>query len=437
MARLVAIAFVWLGCAVAWVILGTTLVARTNDVTNSLDSEVHALWGPPGAQLPPNATYTTYETAKEVVTTTNGSGIPTQQTVEKQVAVERSLPLDASDIAVAFDLEHRKKGLLWFPTYSVKFEARYVVVNSTDAKREAVLKFPLNKHASERGGAERGGVSYDGFHIEDADGKAIAYEIRDSVASWKTELEPGARHEFRIGYGSRGTSSWTYELTANNTEVKNFRLKMATSFPNVDFPAGTTSPTRHAAEQGRWHGEWVFSSLVAGAPIGIEMPKLLNPGPLASKVTFFAPLSLLFFFFVVAILAFVRKREMHPFHYLLLGCAFFAFHLLFSYLVDHLSIAPSFAIASLVSLFLVVSYARLFVGWRFALLEMGLSQTIYLVLFSLTFFWEGYTGLSIAIGAILTLFLVMQITGRFDFSLKKAAQDKEPLPVTPEATPAT
>ena len=104
------------------------------------------------------------------------------------------------------------------------------------------------------------------------------------------------------------------------------------------------------------------------------MPQLLNPGPLASKVTFFAPLSLLFFFFVVAILAAVQHREIHPMHYLLLGCAFFAFHLLFAYLVDHVALVPSFVIASLVSLFLVISYARLFVGWRFALREMGLAN---------------------------------------------------------------
>jgi inner membrane protein involved in colicin E2 resistance len=145
----------------------------------------------------------------------------------------------------------------------------------------------------------------------------------------------------------------------------------------------------------------------------------------------------LFFFFVVAILALVKKKELHPMHYLLLGCAFFAFHLLFAYLVDHLEPGPSFAIASAVSIALVVSYARLFVGWRFALVEMGLSQVIYLVLFSLTFFWEGYTGLAITIGAVVTLFLVMQLTGRFDFRVLKSGAPGATLgprlPLTPGA----
>jgi hypothetical protein len=34
------------------------------------------------------------------------------------------------------------------------------------------------------------------------------------------------------------------------------------------------------------------------------------------------------------------------------------------------------------------------------------------VLFSYAFFFEGFTGLAVTIGAILTLFVVMQMTGR-------------------------
>ena len=116
-----------------------------------------------------------------------------------------------------------------------------------------------------------------------------------------------------------------------------------------------------------------------------------------------------------AVLSQVRGHELHPMHYFLLSCAFFAFHLLFAYLVDRLSIGASFAIASAVSVFLVISYARLFVGWLFAVREIGIAQLLYLVLFSYTFFWDGFTGLAITIGAIATLFFVMQTTGRSAF----------------------
>lgn len=46
----------------------------------------------------------------------------------------------------------------------------------------------------------------------------------------------------------------------------------------------------------------------------------------------------------------------------------------------------------------------------------GASQLLYLVLFSFTFFFEGFTGLAITFGAVLTLFVMMQLTGRLDWA---------------------
>ena len=414
MRRLLAIALIWMGCTVAWAILGATLVSRTNDVGNALDGQVHALFGPPGRQAPPLGIYAVKEIVKETVTTQQDGTQPVQRVVEREKLVEHPLDLDGSSIEAEFDLQHRKKGLMWFPTYGIRFEGQYDFKNPSNDAQKARLKFPL---ASGAAGRELGApVSLDDFRVTDASGQPVSYRVEDGTAVWEAEFEPNASKRFSVAYRTRGTSTWHYLLTEGNGEVKDFELRMKASFPNVNFPAGTMSPTDHSTRNGAWQGHWKYTSLISGAPIGIEMPQLLNPGPLASKVTFFAPLSLLFFFFVVAILAIVQKREMHPMHYLLLGCAFFAFHLLFAYLVDRVALVPSFVIASLVSLLLVVSYARWFVGWRFALREMGLSQLIYLVLFSHTFFWEGFTGLAVTIGAVITLFIVMQLTGKIDWN---------------------
>ena len=84
--------------------------------------------------------------------------------------------------------------------------------------------------------------------------------------------------------------------------------------------------------------------------------------------------------------------------------------------MDHVSIHLSFIVCSAVSLFLVVSYLRLVVGMRFAAFEAGGTQFLYLILFSYAFFYKGFTGLAITIGSILTLFAVMQMTGRIRWS---------------------
>jgi LAS superfamily LD-carboxypeptidase LdcB len=44
------------------------------------------------------------------------------------------------------------------------------------------------------------------------------------------------------------------------------------------------------------------------------------------------------------------------------------------------------------------------------------------VLFSYAFFFDGYTGLAITIGAILTLFIVMQTTARVQWTEKFAVR---------------
>jgi len=52
------------------------------------------------------------------------------------------------------------------------------------------------------------------------------------------------------------------------------------------------------------------------------------------------------------------------------------------------------------------------VGPRFAWLQAGGAQFIYLVMFSYASFVPGYTGLAITTGCIVTLFVVMQLTAR-------------------------
>jgi inner membrane protein involved in colicin E2 resistance len=118
------------------------------------------------------------------------------------------------------------------------------------------------------------------------------------------------------------------------------------------------------------------------------------------------------------IISTLRNMDLHPLNYFFLAGAFFAFHLLLAYLVDHVSIHAAMAISSVVSIALVVSYLRLVAGIRFAALEAGTAQLIYLVIFSYAFFWKGFTGLAITIISVITLFVVMQATGRIKWSEK-------------------
>jgi inner membrane protein involved in colicin E2 resistance len=261
---------------------------------------------------------------------------------------------------------------------------------------------------------------YDDMTIQ-LNGRPLAVKVSDSKAIGYSSLEPGQAGVLRVRYRSQGVESWRYSFGADVTQVPNFRLQVATNFENVDFPDNTLSPTEKRRTGDGWILAWAYGNLLSGFQIGITMPERLQPGPLAARISFFAPVSLLFFFFLMFIITALRGIDLHPMNYFFLAAAFFAFHLLLAYLVDHVSIHVAFVLSALVSIFLVVSYLRLAVGMRFAAVEAGLTQFCFLVLFSYAFFFEGYTGLSITVGAIVTLFVVMQMTGRIRWTEKFAA----------------
>jgi inner membrane protein involved in colicin E2 resistance len=103
-------------------------------------------------------------------------------------------------------------------------------------------------------------------------------------------------------------------------------------------------------------------------------------------------------------------------NYFFLAAAFFAFHLLLAYLVDHVDVHVAFATASAVSLTLVLSYLRAVAGAGRPLAEAAVAQLTFLVLFGYAFFFEGYTGLTVTVGAVATLFVLMQMTARVDWN---------------------
>src|SRR5207245_11626276 len=149
---------------------------------------------------------------------------------------------------------------------------------------------------------------------------------------------------------------------------------LKTDFYGFNITDKSISPTEKRQTASCWELEWNYQNLVSGFDIALKMPQKLQPGPLAGKISYFAPVSLFFFFFLIFILSALLGIDLHPMNYFFLAAAFFAFHLLLAYLCDHVSIHAAFAISSLVSILLVVSYLRLVVNFKFALIDTGLSQ---------------------------------------------------------------
>jgi hypothetical protein len=405
--RLFAVAFIYLVATVAWGSLGGSLVARTGEFDARLRQEVSALWGGEHAQAAPDAWIERPGTVTEEIEEKDVAGRTMRRTVAGTRVSRIPVQVLSSRVDVHLALEQRRKGLLWYDTYGVVFTGAWRVRNPDPEPRRLVvqLRFPSTQ------------AIYEGFGFSANGVPAAPVSDLAQGATAAVELAPGEEATLEAAYTSRGLGQWTYAFGPSGVaQVEDFRLVMRTDFRAIDFPAGTMSPTRKAPRDAGWDLAWEFDRVVTGQRIGMDLPNRTNPGPWAARVTFFAPVGLLFFLAVTVILGVVRGVSLHPMHYAFIAAAFFAFHLLLAYLVDHVDVHAALALASLVSVGLVVSYLSRVARARSTLAQAAVAQLVFLVLFSYAFFLEGYTGLTVTIGAIVTLFVLMQATARVDWT---------------------
>jgi inner membrane protein involved in colicin E2 resistance len=413
--RLFAIGFIFACVSVAWMILAGATSRRTYSADASLKSRVAQLWGAPQSQLPPVITASETVTRK-VESLEDGKKIV--KTVEERLT--EKLTFDRSDIQVVLKLDHRQKGLLWYATYGVDFAATYTLTNSGKVTRDIEIALPFP--------AKRAVFDDLRFDLEGAQWTAKPAPGEDRFVG-HTRLGPGEQAILRVGYRSQGLDRWSYSFGNGVSEVRNFKLSMRTNFEAIDFPEDAISPVAKERIEGGWALTWEYRHLVSGVNIAMAMPDKLQPGPLASQIATFAPVSLFFFIVVLLTIGIVRGVDIHPMHFFFVAASFFAFHLLFAYLADQVDIHAAFAVAAVVSLLLTISYLRIVFGMAFALLAAGTAQLVYLVLFSYAFFFKGLTGLAITIGAIATLFVLMQVTARVNWTAVFGERRKiEPAP---------
>lgn len=387
---------------VAWFILGSALSVRSSDTSTRLEKEVLGNLGPAMEQLHPNIYYLSSTGAQ----------------------VRRDLQPVSSRVSVDLTYEPRKKGLVWYRAYDAVFEAKYMVKNPTPITQTVFLGF--------RFPAE--GARYDRFSLKigekTTDKAPEGGSITESVI-----LKPGEEIPLVVAYRSSGQNQWTYSF-GDARRVRDFTLAMTTNFKEINMPMGTESPTARTTIGKEWDLEWKYSDVIGARSIGMDMPAVVNPGPVAARITFFAPVSLLFFFAVLVIFEMVRGVDLHPMNYFFLAAGCFAFQLLFAYLVDLMPVMRAFGVAAAVSLVLVSGYLWLVAGGSFARIA-ALAQCAYMILFSYSFFFRGLTGITITVGAVVTLALLMVFTAKVDWNTIFSRKEKKKSPPVEPLTPAS
>ena len=393
--RLFAIVVIFVLATAGWFVLAGSVQIRSNSSDQRLGDAVSGLWGSSQRQDAPEF---------RIV-----SG-----------AEKERLDISASDISAKFRLSQRRKGLLWYATYVVDFAANYRVANAESRPGTATMVFAFPDSSG----------SYDGFAVK-VNGAEVPVRYEDGKALADFVMPPNATASVSTGYRTNGLDSWEYVPSpAGVGVVRDFQLKMLTDFTRIDYPNEGVSPTQVEHSGGGYGLTWRYGSIVSGHPIGLLVPKPANTGPLVSRITAFAPVSLLFFFVALILLTATSGVKLHPVHYGFVAAGFFAFHLLLAYLADQVDINLAFAIAAVTSVALVIGYLRVVVGTKRALTEIAASQLLFLVLFSYSFFFEGVTGLAITIGVVLTLAFFMIKTAHVNWD--EVFPPKQRMPVPPQ-----
>lgn len=367
----------------AWFLLGAALSHRTYESSATMQAEVSGVWGPEITQEHPQAWFET----------------PNAPGGRAQV-----LPTE-SKVSVKLDSEPKQRGLLWHRTYDVAVKGNYVFTNPTKIPQTFYISFPLPGNTAGLNGFE--------LRLGEAEDSTQSVPGASGTVTKAILLPASASVTLHAGYRTRGTNTWKYNFP-DKRRIAGFNLTMQTNFPEINFPVGTGSPSERSQDATGYTLVWNYPDVLAAPSIGMDMPKRLNAGPVAARIAFFAPVSLLLFVTIVLLIGGMKGIPLHPMHVFFISAGFFAFHLLFAYLVDLIPLLPSFGISAAVSVLLVCGYLKAVAGvglFRIALP----AQAIYLVLFSASFFIDGLTGITLAVLGVVTLALLMFLTARIDW----------------------
>ena len=410
---------VFLFTTLAWLVFGAVMAGRTDEQKSDLMGKVHGLWGSEHTQEAPvfERKWTSSKTVQRVKTDSEGQrvydakGQPIMVTVEETVTHREGNPPISTDITIDLRLDMRRKGLLWFPLYDNDFEGTWTYEHTEqDEDLTLIWSFP-----------EEDAV-YDNFRFE-VDGRDVSDQADTSngMVRFSMPMTTGQIVTLAVGYSSRGMSTWRYRPADSVSRIPKFNLNMTTDFDSIDFPDFTLSPSHKERTSDGWKLDWTFSQIVTGHGMGMVMPERIQPGPLVAKLSFSAPISLGLFMVWLSVIGIVKGTRIHWINHLFIAASFFSFHLLFGYSADHIPLEWAFAISAGVSMILVMSYLRIVVSPRFALLEAGVAQLLYLVVFALAHFLEGYTGLTVTVLGIATLAAIMHLTAGIDWTQETAA----------------
>ena len=182
--------------------------------------------------------------------------------------------MDSTRATADLDLEHRRKGLLWYATYTVAFKGTYTFRNPDAVERVMGVRLPLP--------AEN--ALFDDF-VFSVNGQpaALAGDVSKEMIGHRDRGAGRGGHTGRRLPVARARDMdlrvRPRQQRRRRRQVRDFQLAVDTNVVDIDFPAGSMSPNQRTPTADGWRVQWTVQQPAVGPGDRRDAAREAEPGP--------------------------------------------------------------------------------------------------------------------------------------------------------------
>ena len=376
----------WGSLAIVLLVSGV-LAVRITDRRGFADGELHRdvmeRWGAPIQQPMPSVRY--------VPTGTVFNALEPLQLTRQQVVVDATM-------------SYRKRGLVYFSGFDMRFAGEFDTENPFDRDVDVAFVFPISLQKN------KVLLSELAFAVNGAAAPVTLGAEGDRLL-WTGRLRPKEKLAFRVDFKGRGLDAFTYAMDPA-APVRNLSLTVnIRGGDNFDYADGVV-PASSVEKQGELvRLGWRFDSLESGIPIGVVLPSEKSFDAIIATFVRRSWAGFLLFFAGLIALALHHGRPPRIFESYLFASGYALFFVLVAYLAAYLNFYAAWVLALAISGGLLCGYAVLLLprgAWKpVAGLVVGC-----LAIPTLAVILQGYTGLIYTLEALALVAATMVATAR-------------------------
>ncbi|MBD3243138.1 MAG: hypothetical protein GF331_21280 [Chitinivibrionales bacterium] len=314
-----------------------------------------------------------------------------------------ALPLAAQQIAVNAAMNYRKRGLVYFSGFDLRFEGRYEVENTQPTDIDIVFIFPIQMQKN------RVLLSDVTFTVDGTPATIDLAETSDKLV-WTGRLPKGKRIALAITYAGRGLDSFVYHLDPS-LPVRDFT--MATTFSggdNFDYPEGVVPATASTrTETGATRLTWEYASLESGVPVGLILPSEKAFDEIIATMARRSFIPFVLFMVCLALVLFRAGRPLHLHETGLMSAVHAFFYVLLAYLAAFMDFYTAYVLSALVIVGLTAVYVARITTRRIGTATAGLMAAA-LIVPTTAVILQGYTGLIYTLEILAALVALMWLS---------------------------